>query len=362
MSLMILMNDNHSIFEELMSGIRAEMITETIKTKRHQKLANRVFLAPIYMLAIFLLSACGDPIKDKITQQQPITEQRVKQLANALDNNQVRNATLIKQYADKVSAQKPDLSQLVNEFRKDASSQGPMYLALVDRLNTIKNNPNMFSSNQAIFDELINIYQAADPVLFSDALSDPLNVLADMSDGLLPRINSLPKSQSQQINNAQDFGTGEQLIGNPSYGHWNTGSNGMSFWAWYGMYSMMGDVFGSRRTYYNDWGSRRNYSYYNDYGRTRYSSPSQLKSQNQLDTRTKKSFQSRGKKYTSAYSKNRSGASSLSSQSKTAQSSAKRFQSKSLNKSSYSSKYKSTKKASFRNSRTSTSRGFRRGK
>ena len=362
MSLMILMNDNHSIFEEHMSGIRAEMITETIETKRHQKFATWALFAPIYVLAIFFLSACSDPIKDKINQQRPITEKRVQQLANALDNNQVRNATLIKQYADKVRAQKPDLSLLIDEFKKDASTQGPMYLALVDRLNTVTNQPNMFSSNQALFNELINIYQAADPVLFSDALSDPLNVLADLSDGLLPRINSLSKSQSQKINNAQDFGTGEQLIGNPSYGHWNTGSNGMSFWAWYGMYSMIGDVFGSRRTSYNDWGRSRNYSYYNDYGRTRYSSPRQLKSQNQLDTRTKKSFQRRGQKYTSAYSKNRSGASSLSSQSKTAQSSANRFRSNSNKKSAYARKSKSTKNASFRNSRTTTSRGFRRGK
>ena len=249
---------------------------------------------------------------------------------------------------------------MINEFRKDASTDGPMYKSLLDRINTAKNQPQMFESSQALYNELLNIYQAADPVLYSDALSDPLNVLADMSDGQLPRINSLSKSQSQQANNAQDFGTGEQLIGNPSYGNWQTGSNGMSFWAWYGMYSMMGDMFG-RRTSYNDWGRQRNYSYYNDYGRTRYSSPSQLKKQTSLDTRTKKSFSSRGQKFTSPYSKNRAGSSSLSSQSKTAQTSANRFRTNSVKKSNYASKSKS-KNSSFRNSNTNTSRGFRRGK
>jgi len=316
----------------------------------------------ILLALVLMLVGCGDPIKDQIIQQTPITEQRVQQLADALEGDQVRNASLIRQYADKVATQKPHLTQLIDEFRKDASTQGPMYLALLDRINTVKNQPNMFAGNQAIYDELLNIYQAADPTLYSDALSDPLNVLADMSDGVLPRVNSLSKSQSLRANNAQDFGTGEQLIGNPSYGQWSTGSNGMSFWAWYGMYSMMGDVFGSRRSYYNDWGRNRNYSYYNDYGRTRYSSPSQLKKQNQLDTRTKKSFQSRGQKFTSAYSKNRSGASSLSSQSKTAQTSANRFRSNSVKKSSFSKKSNYSKNASFRNSKSSTSRGFRRGK
>jgi len=305
---------------------------------------------------IIFLVGCSDPYEEKINQQTPITELRVQQLADALTNGQVKNANLIRQYADKLKQQKPHLTQLINEFNKDATTKGPMYLSLLDRLATVKNQPNMFASKQDLFNELVNIYLAADPVLYSDALSDPLNVLADMSDGLLPRVNSLSKAQSKQANNAQDFGTGEQLIGNPSYGSWNTGSNGMSFWAWYGMYSMMGDVFGSRRTSYNDWGRSRNYSYYNDYGRTRYSSPTQLKKQNDLDTRTKKSFQSRGQKYNSTYSKSRTGSSSLSRQSSTAQTSAKRFSTKSTNKSSYS------KSSSFRNSKSTTSRSFRRGK
>ena len=274
------------------------------------------FLLLLIIITTLSLVGCGDPVKEQIEQQLPITEQRVSQLGDALNNGQVRNASLIKKYADTVMASKSNLAPLINEFRKDASTDGPMYKALLDRINTAKNQPQMFDSSQALYNELLNIYQAADPVLYSDALSDPLNVLADMSDGQLPRINSLSKSQSQQANNAQDFGTGEQLIGNPSYGNWQTGSNGMSFWAWYGMYSLMGDMFG-RRTSYNDWGRQRNYSYYNDYGRTRYSSPNQLKKQTSLDTRTKKSFSSRGQKFTSPYSKNRAGSSSLSSQSKT---------------------------------------------
>lgn len=332
-----------------------------------QKFTSKSYLfVLISVIGLLLLSGCSDPLDGKIAQQIPVTEQRIDQLGDALESNQVRNAKLIKQYANTVERQKPELLPLINEFRKDSGKQGPMYQALLDRINTVKNQPTMFSSKAAIYDELINIYQAADPTLYSDALSDPLNVLADMSEGVLPRINSLSKSQSMQVNNAQDFGTGEQLIGNPSYGQWTSGSNGMSFWAWYGMYSMMGDLFGSRRAYYNDWGRSRNYSYYNDYGRTRYSSPSQLKKQNQLDTRTKKSFQRKGQKFTSAYSKNKTGSSGLSNQSRSAQSSANKFKSnyanKTSSKSSYASKSAYGKTSSFRNSSSTTSRGFSRGK
>ncbi len=325
-------------------------------------MAEMQYTKTLLFTLLMILVGCSDPVVEQIAQQTPITEKRIEQLANALEQGQVRNAALISQYANTLRQSKPELSALINEFAKDASTQSPMYKSLVDRLSTVKNQPDMFASKQAIFEELLNIYQAADPVLYSDALSDPLNVLADMSDGALPRINSLSKAQSMQANNAQDFGVGEQLIGNPSYGQWQTGSNGMSFWAWYGMYSMMGDLFGSRRTYYSDWGRHRNYSYYNDYGRTRYSSPSQLQKQTQLDTRTKKSFASKGQTFNSAYSKNRTGSSSLSSQSKTAQTSAKKFTSNSTNNSSFAKKSSYSKNASFRNSSNTTSRSFRRGK
>lgn len=315
---------------------------------------HRLFL----LLIVTLLSACSDPVQEQLSNQIPITEQRINALSDALTSGKVRNANLLLDYSNKVLADKPHLASLINEFKKDATPQGPMFLALVDRLNTLKQQPQMFASPQKQYEEAINLYQAADPVLFSDALSDPLNVIADMSGGLLPRVNSLSKAQSQQANNAQDFGVGEQLIGNPNYGQWQTGSNGMSFWAWYGVYSLIGDIFSPRRSYYHDWGRHRNYSYYNDYGRTRYSSPNQLKKQTQLDTRTKKTFAQRGQKFTSAYSKNRSGASSLSSKSRQAQSSANKFRSTNLNKSTYGKKTNS----SFRNSSTSTSRGVSRGK
>ncbi len=339
-------------------------VMQRLKDSFIKQFFNKICTKSILVVSALLISACGDPVKEQAIQQLPITEKRVAQLGDALSGGQVRNANLIRQYANKVSKLKPSLNALVDEFRKDASTQGPMYRALLDRVNTAKKQPQMFSSSQALYDELLNIYQAADPVLYSDALSDPLNVLADMSDGQLPRVNSLSKAQSQQANNAQNFGTGEQLIGNPSYGHWQTG-NGTSFWAWYGMYSMMGNLFG-RPAYYSDWGRNRNYSYYNDYGRTRYSSPSQLNKQTQLDQRTKKSFASRGQKFSGPYSKNRTGSSSLSSKSNTAQSSANRFRSNTAKKSSYASKSSTQsrygKSSSFRNSNTNTSRSFRRGK
>ena len=344
MSSMLLMKLNHSIFE----GTMAEM---------H-------YAKSLLFALLLILVGCSDPVEEQVTQQIPLTEQRVAQLATALEQGDIRNAVLMSQYAKQLQQSKPNLQPLVQEFLKDTTIEGPMYRALIDRLDTVKNQPQMFASHQARFNELINIYQAADPVLYSDALSDPLNVLADMSDGQLPRVNALDKTQSMMANKAQDFGVGEQLIGNPNYGQWQTDSSGMSFWAWYGMFRLMDDLFDvdRKRTYYHNWGKHRNYSYYHDYGRTRYSSPSQLRKQTQIETRTRKSFSNKGQRFNSPYSKNKTGGSALSGQSKSAQSSANKFTSKTRSKSQYAKKSGYSKNASFRNSSSKTTRSFRRGK
>lgn len=350
MSLVLLMTNNHSIFKDEM----AEMHKFTF-----------AFLA-----LILLLTGCSDPVKDQINAQIPITEKQLTALGQALSNNTVTNAKVLTSYADTLATKSPQFAPLINELAKDATTAGPLYKGLQERFNQAKDNSGVFISPQERLEELLNISQAADPRLFSDALSDPINVLADLSKGELPRVNSMSKARSQQTNSAEDFGAGEQLIGNPAYGQWQTQSNGTSFWMWYGLYRMFDDVFDvdrkrRNRVYYSSWGRSRNYSYYNDYGRTRFSSPNQLNRQNQVENRTRKSFQSKGQKFTSAYSKNRTGASGVSSQSKTAQTSANRFRTNTANKSAYakkSSKSSYSKNASFRNSSSSTSRGTRRGK
>ncbi len=99
------------------------------------------FLLLLIIVTTFSLFGCGDPVKEQIIQQTPITEQRVQQLGEALTDGQVRNASLINQYAAKVNQLKPQLAPLIAEFSKDATINGPMYKALLDRVNTAKTQP-----------------------------------------------------------------------------------------------------------------------------------------------------------------------------------------------------------------------------
>lgn len=303
------------------------------------------------------LAGCGDDRPEQIAKYQQLTQQRLDSLSTLLNDGQVRNANLLQQYTRILSQQKPDLVPLLDQLATDATARGPMFTSLTRRLTAAQNAANFVDLDQQLA-ELENLYQATDPSQYNDMLSDQLNVVADMSDGALARVNSISRDAAALANGSEDFGAGSQLVGNPSYGNWQTGSNGMSIWAWYGMYSMFSNL--TRGPIgYDRWSSRRNYSYYNDVGRYRYTSPKQAKAQTKTFERTKKQFNSQGRTFNSPYAKTRTGSTSLSRQSTStpkASSTGRTASSKSKFRSNYS------KDSSFRNSSSRTTRGVRRGK
>jgi hypothetical protein len=312
----------------------------------------RIFLIGFLSL---LLVACGDDRPERLQANIKTADYLIENLGTNLDSNSIRNAIILKQYAQLLSEQKPALSPLLTELAKDSTRNGPMYRALTNRLSTLKSKPDVLGDIEAQLYESEILVEASDPNLYNDALSDPINVIADMSDGQFARVNAISQAQSQQANAADDNGAGSQLVGNPGYGQWQTNSSGTSFWQWYGMYAMF-SALAPRPIAYDRWSSGRDYSYYNDVGRNRYTSPQQKTAQDDLAQRTKKQFANKGG-FNSPYAKSKTGASGMSSASKKAQS-APSF----AGKSSYSKQKASTTSSSFRNSTSTTSRGIRRGK
>ncbi|MEL0657871.1 hypothetical protein V6255_01865 [Psychromonas arctica] len=310
----------------------------------------RIFLICCFSL---LLIACGDDRADRLQANIKTADYLIENLGNNLDTDRIRNAIILQQYATLLAKEKPDLSPLLTELSKDATRNGPMYRSLTDRLSTLKSRPDVLGDIEAQLYESETLVEASDPNLYSDALSDPINVIADMSDGELARVNAISKTQSLQANGAESNGAGSQLVGNPGYGQWQSNSSGGSFWQWYAAYTLFSAI-SPRQIGYDRWSSRRDYSYYNDVGRNRYTSPQQKKSQDDLAQRTKKKFGNKGG-FNSPYAKSKTGASSMSTASKQAQR-APSFS----GKSSYSKQKASS--SSFRNSTSTTSRGVRRGK
>lgn len=320
-------------------------------------MAGKPFKILLLMFLVIIIGGCSDPLDDSINLMKEQNKSKLDHLGQELNSNRIRNAVILTQYGETITRSRPQLATLVSQLVTDGTTEGAIYRGLERRVQEAT-NVNNFISKEEQNQELKNLNQALDPILFNDALSDVVNVLADLSKGDLARVNAMSQVQSQQANQSEDFGAGSQLVGNPSYGNWSN-NNGLSFWEWYGVYALFSNL--SSPISFDRWGRHRGYSYYNDYGRYRYSSPKQRKKQSDTWKRTTKKF-STGQRYSSPYSTSRVGSSRLSRQSSQAKVAAgksftnpNRFKS-TVSKSSYSNS------SSFRNSSSTTSRGTRRGK
>ena len=315
---------------------------------------NVRFLLVTLLLGLLVGCSSGDA---QVESELLSAEQRLDELQQALNAGTLRNAAIIRQYSQILRNDRPELSSLLSVLEREATLENPLYASLRQRFNGIKNGTENFESWTEKVEELQSIQTASNTAVFNDALSDTVNVIADLSDGSLARVNAVSKEADMALNNSKDQGPGSQYVGNPHYGRWSHGSGG-SLWAWYGQYAFFSNLMGGRNYYYNSWAGGRGYSYYHDMGRNNYSSRSQKSGMRDAEQRSRKQFGSSGK-FKSPYAKTRSGASGVSR--------ASTAQSKSLFKSPYAksgtgSKSASKFQSSTRSSGFRTTRGASRGK
>ena len=264
--------------------------------------------------ALVGLTGCGDGgLHTRVTAAAGRVEAGVARLGADLDRGGLRNAALIKHYAAKVIDTKPELRDLARVLEREATRHGTLYTGLAERAKALREGlPEPGASRQAylpVAQELDALSAAAEPSEFNRALADPLNVLADLTGGALPRVDATAAGASRRANNAADFGAGSQLVGNPSYGQWRTDSSGGSFWIWYGQFALIRDLLGGPRIGYGDWAGRRDYSYYHDYGRRNYTSPGARSRQARVENSAKRKFAAQGRAFRSPYERRRQGAS-----------------------------------------------------
>ena len=210
------------------------------------------------------LSGCGESHSDLVRRQHAQIAEAVRNLGGALDGGRIRNANIIRQYAEIVRRDRPEVAALAAELSKEATTRGFAYTSLASRLDRVNLSPADQREADEGMEELLRIEAASDAVVFSDSLVDVVNVLADLSDGKLSRLH-IPRSEPRA-----ETGPGSHLVGNPRYGEWRQGSGG-SFWQFYGQYALMRDLFFGPATYYHrDWYPNRGWSYYGDVGRHYY--------------------------------------------------------------------------------------------
>lgn len=320
----------------------------------------------LFLLLLSLVTLVSCTSKEELAMKQlnevaRQTERYVIRLGEHIDKGHIANTRKLADYGKAVKAlvadQPPELTALVDTLTLDATSSGPIYTGLKARLADAQAdlaNVKGLARIQSSLGELYAIQEASKMDNYGWMLTDPLNVLADMSKGKLARVEAMSKEAGLQANNAQDFGTGSQLVGNPSYGGWRQNSGGQSFWHWYGQYAFFSSMF-RQPINYGNWSRNRDYSYYHEAGRHQYTSPSQRKTQQRVDQKARRKFQKDGKSFTSPYAKSKTGSARSTMQSKKA---ANSFSS------SYSTGRKNNKSSkSFgsvrsRNSSSSTSRSY----
>ena len=211
------------------------------------------------------LSACGDNTQQIVDEQYQRTRATMDLVGRYIAEGRLPNARLIQRYAQYVGEARPDVAALTKELATEGTTQGLGYRSLLDRLAKVKKKPADDKEADTVVDELQRIEAAANPTIYNDSLVDVVNVLADMSDGKLARLN-VPKTAEKPAD-----GPGSRLVGNPRYGSWRSDSTGNNFWAWYGQYALFSTLFMRPGPYYyNQWYPRRSWSYYGDVGRHYY--------------------------------------------------------------------------------------------
>ncbi len=226
---------------------------------------RRAPFAVVLVTVAAVLAACGDNFPEMVGQRHAQVAAQVKQLGAYLDAGRLRNANIITQYAILVERERPDVLKLTRELGREGTTSGLAYGSLKQRLEKVNRSPQDEKQAGVAFEDLQRIEAAADVVVFNDSLIDVINVMADLSNGKLPRMQmsqSAPKSGE---------GAGSHLVGNPRYGQWQRNSSGQSFWAFYGQYALMRSLFFRPGPYYySSWYPNRGWSYYGNVGRHYY--------------------------------------------------------------------------------------------
>lgn len=263
----------------------------------------------VTVLASFLAACGGSPqidrktkLKRQIDANYNVAVNRFGQLTQSLKNGTMTNAIILKSYQKSALKKKPEHKDIINVLASEGTINGPTYVSIKERLaeasKLIPTSLNSIESSSNLNREFLNISAASQD--YDAMLVDAINVLADFTGGDLPKLREL----EYEGESASTEPAGSEYVGNSNYGHWKQGSNGQSFWVFYGQYAMFSSLY-SRPVYYDHWSTHRRPSYYHDYGRDRYSSPAGRTNSSETLSRTKKNYSSQGKSFKSTYAKSK---------------------------------------------------------
>ncbi|MFT5421610.1 MAG: hypothetical protein ACI9D5_002368 [Candidatus Endobugula sp.] len=267
----------------------------------------RIILMVLTATVMLSCTSKEEKIVQELTGYHSQVEQKLSALRIHVDKGRLRNILILNTYADVVQKDRPEMRELIDALRMDTTSKGPVYQSLVLRLSEAKKKiPSVakagVGASKQLTSEFNSLMYAASIEQYNLMLTDAINVLAGMSNRKLGRINDRSKA-SANLGVAPPAGS--ELVGNPTYGSWQSNSSGTSFWAFYGQYAFFSRLF-SGPVYYSSWSTNRYPSYYNNAGRNYYTSPSHQQRYQKTEARVKKNYAKQGKSFKSPYAKSSS--------------------------------------------------------
>jgi len=321
----------------------------------------RLFSKLILIFSVLSFVGCSseqDQLIKRLESKVIDAQRSIDILQTRLSNGTVYNVKILQQYASYLKKQQPEFSEIADTLAIQGTTDGLIFISLQQRFTQARKDTDNAANGSMLFaentyNELDSIIAGADIISFNMMLTDPINVIADMSNGKLARVESMSKEASLAANKSKDYGAGSQLIGNTNYGSWRRNSSGSSVWTWFAAYAVFSS-FNRSPIYYGRWSSNRDYSYYGSVGRHHYSSPKQKATQANLNKSHTDKFAKQGKKFQSPYAKNKVTTAKVSQQRQTVQRESSR------NKARSSSSRRGS--ASSRSASTRTSRSSSRGK
>ncbi|MCH2037497.1 MAG: hypothetical protein MK137_02755 [Rickettsiales bacterium] len=212
------------------------------------------------ILVVLVTVSCSDPVKDELESLAPSVSKKIEDLNTKLDNNDLTNAIILKDYAKKLKKTHPEYTSVANEFLKETKPDNDRIVSMEKRFKEIMDEPKKFRSHKERLIEMASLANASDSQIYNDSLIDPINTMADLSQGSLQRLQ-----ESRSKRNADEV---SRLVGNPNYGRWEN-RGGQSIWVWLAAYSIFNNL--TTPYYYHSWYYNRPWSYYHDYGRDIYS-------------------------------------------------------------------------------------------
>lgn len=301
-------NTHHYIYDDLLgSCINNGQRTSERSGEKIMHVILRTVLIVITTIALGACTSQEEEITNELSNYHLQVDKKVSDLSIHIDQERLRNIPILKQYGAFVLGEKPEMSDIIKTLIKDATTKGLTYQSLVERVVESKKRIPIAAKQgveaaRALTTEFNAIFRAASPTEYNLMLTDPINVLAGMSEGKLARVNGINSGSTTSGAGGIATQTGSELVGNPNYGEWKQGSSGTSFWAFYGQYAFFSSLF-SGPVRYGSWASGNSNSYYRNRGRDYYASPSQQQRYQNTEARARKSFAKQGKSFQSPYAK-----------------------------------------------------------